>query len=158
VEEASTHRFALTDANGFYSIPGLRAMSNSVTVTKPGYESGTRTVTIDGDTKLDLRVDRIMTYTLSGVVYEVTPDRQVPIEGVSVYCDGCGSPDGHTFALTDTNGFYSFAWTYNGPNPLYVTKAGYEIVDPTGTLRDSFGRVKVTVKGNTRFDVQLVRR
>ena len=69
--------------------------------------------------------------------------------------DGCGSPVGHTFVTTDGDGFYSFAWTFNGANPLFVTKAGYDIVDPA---RDSFGRVKVTVNGDTKFDVELVRR
>jgi hypothetical protein len=44
-------------------------------------------------------------------------------------------PGGSHFVDTDSNGFYSFSWTNNGPNPLFVTKAGYEIVDPTGTLR-----------------------
>jgi hypothetical protein len=91
------------------------------------------------------------------MVFEVTADGQAPIEGVQVYCDSCGSPVGHTFVDTDSNGFYSFSWTNNGPNPLFVTKAGYEIVDPTGTLRDSFGRVTVNVDGDTRFDIELAR-
>ena len=66
------------------------------------------------------------TYTLSGMVFEVAPQGQVPIEGVEVYCDSCGSPQGHTFTYTDSDGTYSFSWTSVGPNPLYVTKSGYE--------------------------------
>ena len=42
------------------------------------------------------------------MVYETTPDGRVPLEGVVLYCDGCGSPVGHTFVTTDTNGLYRF--------------------------------------------------
>jgi hypothetical protein len=149
---------ARTDANGFYSLSGLAATNNSVSVSKPGYVTDRKTVTISADTQLDIRVERIMTYVLSGRVFEVTEAGHMPIEGVELYCDGCGSPVGHTFVLTDTDGLYSFSWTLNGLNPLFVTKAGYVIVDPTGKLLDREGRVQVTVNGDTRFDVQLVRR
>jgi hypothetical protein len=115
-------------------------------------------VTISGETELDIRVDRIVTYVLSGVVFEVTEAGRVPIEGVDLYCDSCGSALGHTSVLTDADGSYSFSWTFNGLNPLFVTKAGYAIVDPTGTLLDREGRVQVPVNGDTRFDIQLVRR
>jgi hypothetical protein len=97
-------------------------------------------------------------YTLSGMVFEMTAAGQVPIEGVEIYCDSCGSPDGHTFVHTDANGFYSLAWAKNGLHPLLVTKAGYDTFDPTGTLRDGHGRITAGVQGDTRFDVQLVRR
>ena len=158
VEEARSRRFAMTDANGFYSLSRLSAANTSVSVNKSGYVSNTRTVTISGDTQLDLSVERIVSYVLSGVVFEVTELGQVPIEGVELYCDGCGSPVGHTFVLTDALGLYSFSWTLNGLNAIFVTKAGYGIVDPSRTLLDREGRVKITVNGDTRFDIQLERR
>jgi Carboxypeptidase regulatory-like domain len=158
VETSAPYGFAMTDAKGFYKITGLRAISSSVTVTKSGYVTGLQTVTIQGDTQLDFQVNRIASFTLSGMVFEATPEGQMPIEGVELYCDGCGSPVGHTSVFTDADGFYSFAWTFNGPNPLFVTKAGYAIVDPTGTLKDAYGRVTATVKGDTRFDIELIRR
>lgn len=43
-----------------------------------------------------------------------------------------------------------------GPNPLFVTKAGFEIADPK--LLDGTRRVTPMVRGDTRFDVQLARR
>ena len=91
-------------------------------------------------------------------MFEITEAGQVPIEGVEIYCDSCGSPDGHTFVSTDANGFYSLAWTFDGLHPLYVTKAGYDIFDPTGTLRDQLGRIAATVNGDTRVDIRLARR
>jgi hypothetical protein len=158
VEEARSRRFATTDANGFYSLSRLSAANTSVSVNKPGYVSNTRTVTISGDTQLDLRVERMVSYVLSGLVFEVTESGRVPIEGVELYCDGCGSPVGHTFVHTDTDGLYSFAWTLNGLNPVFVTKAGYAIADASRTLLDRGGMVNVTVNGDTRFDIQLERR
>ncbi len=97
-------------------------------------------------------------YTLSGVVFEVTAAGKVPIEGVQLYCDSCGSPVGHTFVHTDANGFYSLDWARNGGHPLYVEKVGFEIFEPAGMLRDLYGRIMATVNGDTRFDIQLVRR
>jgi hypothetical protein len=157
VADRTTGRVATTDANGLYSITGLSAMSRFVSITKDGYVTGTQTVTMTGDTQLDVRLDRIMNYILSGVVFEITAAGQVPIEGVQIYCDSCGSPVGHTFVLTDANGFYSLEWSINGVHPLFVTKTGYQIFDPTGTLRDGLGRISATVHGDTRFDIQLVK-
>ena len=109
---------------------------------------------MSGDTLLDIRLDRIVSYTLSGLVYELTEAGQVPIEGVEVYCDSCGSPDGHTFVYTDATGFYSLSWTTNGVHPLFVTKAGYAVA----VTRDAYGRISATVNCDTRFDIQLTRR
>jgi hypothetical protein len=99
-----------------------------------------------------------VTYTLSGVVFELTESGQVPIEGVELYCDSCGSPDGHTFVYTDANGVYSLAWTSNGVHYLHVRKAGFEIFDPTGALTHGEEMIPATVRGDTRFDVRIARR
>jgi hypothetical protein len=151
-------RTGVTDANGHYSISGLTEMNRVISVSRNGYVTGTRTVAMAGDTQLDIRLERIQSYTLSGVVFEITEDGATPVEGVEVYCDSCGSPDGHTFVYTDAHGFYSLSWTTNGVHPLFVTKAGYDILHPAGTPRDSLGRISATVRGDTVFDVQLVRR
>jgi len=90
------------------------------------------------------------TYTLSGIVSESTPTGQAPVEGVQLYCDSCGSPEGHTFTSTDANGFYSFSWTQDGVHSLLVWKDGYELLDRTGGL--------ATVHGDTRLDILVVRR
>jgi hypothetical protein len=98
-----------------------------------------------------------LTYTLSGVVSEVTAAGNVAAEGVELYCDSCGSPDGHTFTSSDANGFYSFAWARNGVHPLLVWKEGFVVVGPSGAVSD--GRaVNATVAGDTRLDIQIARR
>jgi len=151
-------RNAVTDVNGQYSISGLPARNHSISVTRDGYVIGLKTITMTSDMKLDIYLERIESHVLSGVVFEITEAGRVPIEGVELYCDSCGSPDGHTFVNTNADGFYSLEWTMNGVHPLFVRKAGYEIFDPTGTLRDPYGRISATVRGDTVFDVQLVRR
>ena len=97
-------------------------------------------------------------YTLSGVVSELTAAGKVPAEGVRLYCDSCGSPDGHTFTSSDANGFYSFSWAQNGLHPLLVWKDGYDVIDPAGRLADGTAVKNATVDGDTRFDIQIVRR
>ena len=110
---------------------------------------------VSGDTRLDIQISQIVTYTLSGVAFEMTSAGRVALEGVEVYCDGCGSPVGHTFAYTDKDGFYTFSWVQEGAMPLLVSKAGYDVLNTVGTFP---GQVVATVKGDTRFDVQLARR
>ena len=106
--------------------------------------------------------------TLYGVVFEVTPTGNAPIEGVAVYCEPCGEAT-HTFAYTDANGYYSFSgdlssgggvWLSAGhPTRLNVTKTGYELMDPDGTTGNPPWTWKnVTINGDTRFDIELVRR
>ena len=98
------------------------------------------------------------TYTLSGVVTEMSADGPKPVADVEVYCDSCGSPVGHTFAHTDAQGFYSFSWAANGVHPLLVRKAGYGVIDPTTTYPDGTGVRIATVNGDTRFDILIIRR
>ena len=99
----------------------------------------------------------VLTYTLSGVVFELTAMGRTPIQGVSVYCDSCGDPLGHTSSDTDANGFYSFSWTANGQTPLIVRKEGYGLAGdlPAGPVN---GWIVAAVNGDTRFDIELVRR
>ena len=56
-------------------------------------------------------------------------------------------------AYTDSNGFYSFSWLYPGHQTLLVSKEGYRT--PLGQPDGSF---TMTVTGDTRLDIQLVRR
>jgi hypothetical protein len=98
------------------------------------------------------------TYTVSGVVFEVTPTGQLPVEDVELYCDSCGSPSGHTFTSTDVNGTYSFSWAQNGFHDLLVWKAGYDVINPRHPLADGTAVKRARVDGDTRFDIQIARR
>ena len=148
---------ATTDRSGLYTLSGLYDGNSSVSTSKDGYEPDTRQVSIRGAMRLDIGILPRLPHTLSGVVSEVTPAGLVPVEGVEVYCDACGE-FGHTFAHTDTLGSYSFSLVYNGVTPLLIRKEGYAVVDPSGTFPDGAGRRNATVNGDTRFDIQLVRR
>ena len=94
-------------------------------------------------------------YTLSGVVLELTATGYMPIEGVAVYCELCGE-ETHSWSVTDSSGIYSFTgvWTTPGlPIPVSFGKKGY-----TDPLADTSGNRQVLVNGDTRFDVELVRK
>ena len=97
-------------------------------------------------------------YTLSGVAFESTASGRVPVEGVHVYCDGCGSPVGHTSVFTAGDGAYSFGWAYNSTLPLLVQKEGYAVLGATEVLSNGMSRRSVTINGDTQFDIELIRR
>ena len=84
-------------------------------------------------------------FTLSGVVTEATPRGNVPVEGVSVYR---GVSTGYRSATTDRNGFYSILGMYDGTDVVATAKEGYAKTEHMG----------VAIKGDTRFDIQLVRK
>jgi hypothetical protein len=136
---------ATTDEVGSYRIVGVAAGPTSVTVsTWSGYETVSVDVTIDGDTRLDIELFQRGTYTVSGVVTEVTPTGQAPVEDVEVW-----ESYYHAVATTDAKGSYSFTGPLGGvSDTFHFAKEGYQAV----TIGD------VTIHGDTRLDVQLVRR
>lgn len=121
---------------------------------------------------------RPATNSLSGVVYEMTSTGRIPVEGVLVQSDyfhAFPTPD----VVTDAQGFFSFRpvwvcpcewapWVNAGITAIVVDKEGYEA--PAGQPPSVFRhplypeaphdlRVRdVTISGDTRFDVELVRR
>jgi hypothetical protein len=148
-------RDATTDDDGRYVLAGLPDGSVSVTTSKDGYVTDVQTVPLSGDTKLDIRVVRRVSHTLSGLVFETTSAGPSPVEGVEVYCEACG----HLFAYTDQSGFYRFSSVLNGVVPLLVAKPGFELRNPTTMqLAGAYGMIDATVDGDTRFDIELIRR
>lgn len=133
---------ATTDNNGSYTITGVYAGTSSVSASKEGYETDRRTVTISGDTRLDLRIIRRATYTLSGVVSEETATGWVAVEGVLVE-----EYDEHGAATTDGTGFYRISGLRRGVPNVGFNKEGYQ-----------FQSRSVAIDDDTRLDVQLVRR
>ena len=121
---------------------------------------------------------RVADVILSGVVYEMTSIGRVPIEGVRVQSDHFHvfpTPD----AVTDAQGLFSFRpiwvcpcswapWVDAGITSIWVDKDGYEA--PAGQpdsvfhhplypeARRDLGLRDVTINGETRVDVELVRR
>jgi len=108
--------------------------------------------------------------TLSGRVYEVipgSPTRTAGIEGVAVYCEPCGEST-HNYAYTDAQGEYVFprgVWTEGRPTfpvRIWIGKDGYQ--DPPGLAKPTPpnpvgpGWREVVMTGDTRFDIELVRR
>lgn len=115
---------------------------------------------------------------VSGVVYEMTPMGRVPIEGVFVRSDWFHmfpTPD----VVTDSRGFFSFGpvwvcpcslapWVDAGITAIWVDQDRYEAPagEPTsifnnrpGTTAPPDRRLRdVMINGDTRFDVELVRR
>jgi len=103
------------------------------------------------------------TFALFGSVLEVAANGLVPMEGVVVdvvSCEatirgGCGNSS--TSVTTNAQGSYIVEGVYPGQqNWVYVDKAGFRL--PEGVKVDGEGAQNVMVKGDTRFDIRLVRR
>jgi hypothetical protein len=154
-------RFATTDVNGFYSVQTVSGAPTLVSASKFGYDTHRQSVTVTEDTHLDIRLTPVTTFTISGVVFELTAAGREPLDNVDLYCDSCGEIGvGHTFTRTDTNGHYTFVGVFPGNNPILVSKAGYQ--DPAGQLIGSgstpwYAR-QVSVVGDTLMDIELVRK
>jgi len=102
----------------------------------------------------------LSSYTLTGLVFEVTATGQTPIEGVWVYCELCGA-ETHSVSYTDANGVYSFTgvWTTPGVRtPVWFSKEGYVDAPGAPVAFSGPGWRLVLVNGDTRLDVQLARK
>ena len=107
--------------------------------------------------------------SLSGVVYELTATGRTPIAAAVVYCELCGEKT-HTFSTADDHGFYHFSgdlakgggvWVVPGvPTPIAVGYYNPDYEDPPGFPAVGYGRGwrEVLIDGDTRFDIDLVRR
>ena len=149
-------QFALTDGAGAYRLSSVRAGSAEVVASKWGYATVRASVPIAADTVFDLAVVRNLTYTVSGLVRERTAAGVVPIENVTMYCDACGE-DGHTFVSTGADGYYAFPEVYAGNIDILVSKAGYRALNPLRILSNGMAVYTVSVSGDSRLDVELVR-
>ena len=86
------------------------------------------------------------TYTLSGIVTEATETGLTPIENVNVYrLDE--EESGWDQTTTDRNGFYEIHGLSDGSKLSGFSKEGYQKVEQA-----------VSIHGDMRFDVQLLRR
>jgi len=157
VDVLLANRRAVTDANGAYAVSGVIAMTSAVSASGPGYLPTSSTLTIAGDTQLDIRLVRNGgAFTLAGTVYELAPTGRLPIEGVLLYCDSCGSAQGHTFVTTDVNGLYRFTWVSNGTTAIQLYgKEGYRYAGPPEHERSG---IPIPTNGNTVFDIEFIRR
>ena len=107
--------------------------------------------------------------SLSGTVYEVTPEGRVPIPGIRVYCELCGT-ETHTFAVADSKGFYIFPadlstgggiWLSGRFTPVFVENRGYKDPDGfsgfLGGCPNGYSCREVFIQGDTQLDVELVK-
>ena len=128
--ESSTHRgiLILTLAAGLTGCDGS-ALSGP---TAPSTSASTPTVTTPAAVPQPWPSGTLLDVTLSGTVYEMTPTGRVPIEGVTLYCELCGA-DTHTWAYTDSTGFYRFTgvWVDGRATSVHIGKDGY--ADPAGS-------------------------
>jgi hypothetical protein len=97
--------------------------------------------------------------TLSGFVSEIVQGAPVPVEGAGVYCEPCGEGT-HTWAYSDSKGFYAFTGIWGNNFSIWVGKDGYQ--DPPGAVNSGSphgaGWRDVRISGDTRLDIQLVRK
>ena len=126
-------------------------------VTKEGYVTSLSQIVISADGQIDVRMHSTTGYVLSGVVFEMTAAGSIPVPDVSLYCDSCGSPEGHTWTSTDSEGRYRFAWSINGVHELQVGKEGYILARPSGSY-GIYSAIRTTVEGDTEFDIEMIRR
>ena len=85
------------------------------------------------------------TFTLSGVVTEATASGDVPIEGAFVYRR---MVSGWQEGMTDRDGVYRIFGMFDGVGPVSASKEGFIQAD----------HQNVSIKGDTRFDIRLLRR
>lgn len=151
VTDVASGRSVITNQAGAYSLDEMPNGFASISVSKDGYQSVTRLLSVSGETRLDLQLERrrepIGLSVLWGVVYERTASGPVPIAGVHVEDSYM-----HLSSKTDAEGRYRLDFggidQFEGFVSLYVAKEGYR----------TLSQYETTVGGDTRLDIEIVRR
>ena len=107
---------ATTGSTGEFTIPGIPAGMNTLTISKAGFDTRTYNVDMFADYGGDALFTLTANYSLSGKVQSLTGP---PLEGASVEIGGQS-------ALTDSTGAFSLTGIPGGgTSDLSVSKAGY---------------------------------
>ncbi len=114
----------------------VAAMAAALTASACGRESVTEPTPIVRDPA----PAPIVTYTVSGVISEITDSGEMPLEGVHVE-----NSESHDVTITDGDGFYSLGGFRAGMARLNLSKEGYEL-----QFRE------VAVEGDVRFDAVMI--
>ena len=169
---------AITDSNGYYSVQGVTARHGGAYAVKEGYAEAREIVAVDRDMRLDFHLGpRAAIYTLSGIVVEETSTGFVPIEGVELVAFSCDdtAPIPPFFpgagclvsisqgATTDKNGYYRIIGLYSGKkNHLSASREGFDDPRTDEDAQEGSGHegkgTEVILNGDTRIDLQLIRR
>lgn len=154
----------VTDADGRYELHGVtRVRSLLVTVRKAGYVPVGVTVALTNDIHVDFTLLGTISYTLSGVVSDETPNGAVPAEGVLIFIQSCQDPprclvNVQASVTTDASGAYRFAGLFGGQNSaaIWLSRNGHDLQDtpPEPTPCDGCFRI-LTIEGDTRLDILL---
>lgn len=163
VKESTTSRRAVTDAEGHYSITNVPATSASTTISasKSNYTPRSVTRTINGDTRVDLQLDRRPGFTLSGVISEMMPTGLTGISGVEIVFFSYVANDNYGEGAVDTDeqGRYRLTGVWAGPDVytgIWLRKDGYRIDPQLSPSCDGCFRT-LTITGDTVLDIQLER-
>jgi hypothetical protein len=150
-----------TDDQGRYSIRDIlpAPVNIEVLASKSGYLTGKNLTVINGDTQVDIELDRRPAYTLSGVISEVTSSGPVGIAGVEVWIFNYVANDNWSWGstTTDAQGRYSLpgAWSGSDANTdLWLTKEGFRI-DRLNSCEGCFRVLRIT--GDTELNIRLER-
>ncbi len=158
VRETASNRSAMTDYLGRYIITGSLRSSVTVAVSKVGFVANSVSQTITGNTQINIQLDRRPTYSLSGVISEMTPTGLAGIEGVEVYfaSDLNATTYAKGEATTDDQGRYRLTgvWGADALNRIWLQKTGYAI-DTNPSCEFCFRTLTIT--GDTVLDIQLER-
>jgi len=99
-------------------------------------------------------------FALSGIVSEMTANGVAPVEGVTIAVASCVVPLRECAfdkrVTTDAQGSYIVDGMYPGPAGVWLDGTGFRL--PDGVMVDGEGVLTVMIVGDTRFDIQLVRR
>ena len=153
---------AITDSRGRYSLYGLQNGPIRVRIDFSIFEPIERDIQITSDTVADFQLVARPLMTLSGRITEMTAGGSIPVSGVLVEVINCSRPNG-TYqlkdAVTDADGVYRIDGLCEGPAIVYANKSGYTITSANVPHCNGDGAECrwVTIKGDTRFDVEVGR-
>jgi len=123
--EFDGENIGITDANGEVLYELTNAGSFTINATKLGYESASKTITVEKYSETQLRIES-ESELLQTDTFELTVTAgETPLSGVDVFVDDS------TVGVTNTDGLFSYMFNTSGTHTIKVEKEGYDAAEKT---------------------------
>ncbi|RZN14122.1 MAG: S-layer protein, partial [Methanosarcinales archaeon] len=145
--EFNGENIGITDANGEVLYELTNAGSFAINATKLGYESASKTITVEEYSKTQLRIESVSELLQTNTFELTITAGETPLSGVNV------SVDDNTVGVTDTGGFFSYMFDTSGTHTVKVEKEGYVASEKTVNVIEPLAEFKAIAFNITPVNV-----
>ncbi|CAD6494100.1 MAG: S-layer protein [Candidatus Argoarchaeum ethanivorans] len=123
--EFNGENIGITDTNGEVLYELTNAGNFTINATKLGYESASKTITVEEYSETQLRIESVSELMQTDTFELTVTAGETPLSGVDVFVDDS------KVGVTGTDGIFSYTFDTSGTHTVKVEKEGYDAAEKT---------------------------